>query len=105
GRGAYYNEAGVLRDMFQNHLLQLMTLIAMEPPARFAAHPLRNEKVKVLEAMEPLSTEEANRQLVRGQYAGYRTEKGVPPGSKTPTFAVLKLAINNWRWRGVPFYL
>lgn len=105
GRGAYYDGAGVLRDMFQNHLLQLLTLIAMEPPARFAADPLRNEKLKVLDAIEPLSVEAAGRQLVRGQYAGYRAEKGVPPGSKTPTFAALRLSINNWRWRGVPFYL
>jgi len=105
GRGAYYDQAGVLRDMFQNHLLQLLTLVAMEPPARFAADPLRNEKVKVLDAIEPLDDAEAGRQLVRGQYAGYRGEKGVPPTSKTPTYAALRLGINNWRWRGVPFYL
>src|SRR5207248_1309898 len=104
-RGAYYDHSGVLRDMFHNHLLQLMTLVAMEPPARFAADPLRNEKVKVLDAINPVSDEEAAAQLVRGQYRGYLTEKGVPRESRTPTFAALRLFIDNWRWRGVPFYL
>ncbi len=104
-RGAYFDRAGVLRDMFQNHLLQLLTLIAMEPPARFAADPLRNEKVKVLDAIAPLSVEEAGKRMVRGQYAGYLKEKGVAPTSRTPTYATVKLQIDNWRWRGVPFYL
>jgi glucose-6-phosphate 1-dehydrogenase len=104
-RGAYYDHAGVLRDMFQNHLLQVLTLVAMEPPARFAADPLRNEKVKVLDAIDPLSVEQAAKQMVCAQYAGYRREKGVPAESRTPTYAALKLHIDNWRWRGVPFYL
>jgi glucose-6-phosphate 1-dehydrogenase len=105
GRGDYYDRAGVLRDMFQNHLLQLLTLVAMEAPARYAADPLRNEKIKVLDAIPVLSPEEAAGNVVMGQYAGYRSEKGVSQDSRTPTFAVLKLHVDNWRWRGVPFYL
>jgi glucose-6-phosphate 1-dehydrogenase len=105
GRGAYYDHSGVLRDMFQNHLLQLLALVAMEAPARFAADPLRNEKVKVLDAVRVYSPEEAREQLVTGQYAGYRKERGVAPGSKTPTYAALRLEVDNWRWRGVPFFL
>jgi glucose-6-phosphate 1-dehydrogenase len=105
GRGAYFDHSGVLRDMFQNHLLQLLTLITMEPPARFAADPLRNEKVKVLEAITPLTVEEAAGRMVRGQFAGYLKEKGVAANSRTPTYAAIKLNIDNWRWRGVPFYL
>jgi glucose-6-phosphate 1-dehydrogenase len=104
-RGAYYDTAGVLRDMFQNHLLQILTLVAMEAPARFAADPLRNEKVKVLDAVAVPSAEEAAGQLVAGQYVGYHAEPGVSPGSRTPTYAALRLGIDNWRWRGVPFYL
>ncbi len=105
GRGAYYDKAGVLRDMFQNHLLQLLTLVTMEPPARFAADPLRNEKVKVLDAVPVPSAEEAKRNLVCGQYAGYLREEGVPDSSRTPTYAAVRLFVDNWRWRGVPFYL
>jgi len=105
GRGAYYDESGVLRDMFQNHLLQLLTLVAMEAAPRYAADPLRNEKVKVLESIAPPSAEEARQRLACGQYAGYRSEKGVAADSKTPTFAALRLEVDNWRWRGVPFYL
>jgi glucose-6-phosphate 1-dehydrogenase len=104
-RGAYYDSAGVLRDMFQNHLLQVLTLVAMEAPARFAATPLRNEKVKVLEAIGVHTPEEAARNVVTGQYEGYHAEKGVAPDSRTPTYASLQLSIDNWRWRGVPFYL
>jgi glucose-6-phosphate 1-dehydrogenase len=104
-RGEYYDHAGVLRDMFQNHLLQLLTLIAMEAPARYAADPLRNEKVKVLEAIPVPTPEEAADQVVCGQYEGYRREKDVRPDSRTPTFAVLRLHVDNWRWQGVPFYL
>src|SRR5579871_91753 len=104
-RGDYYDKAGVLRDMFQNHLLQLMSLVAMEAPARFAADPLRNEKVKVLDAVHITSYEEAAQQVVTGQYAGYRSEPGVASGSRTPTYAAVRLEIDNWRWRGVPFYL
>jgi glucose-6-phosphate 1-dehydrogenase len=105
GRGGYYDKAGVLRDMFQNHLLQLMTLVAMESPARFAADPLRNEKVKVLDAVPVYSAAEAAANVVFGQYAGYRKENGVAPDTRTPTFAAVQLAVDNWRWRGVPFFL
>jgi len=105
GRGDYYDKSGVLRDMFQNHLLQLLTLVAMEAPARYAADPLRNEKLKVLDAIPIPSPEEAARRLVSGQYAGYRGERGVPADSHTPTFAVIELSIDNWRWHGVPFFL
>jgi glucose-6-phosphate 1-dehydrogenase len=104
-RGGYYDQSGVLRDMFQNHLLQLLTLVAMEPPARFAADPLRNEKVKVLDAIPIPNEDEACQQLFCGQYEGYRAEPGVDPQSRTPTFAAVRLQIDNWRWRNVPFYL
>ena len=105
GRGDYYDKSGVLRDMFQNHLLQLLTMAAMEAPARFAADMLRNEKVKVLDAVPVLTPEEAAKRVVAGQYAGYLAEKGVAPDSRTPTFAVVQLFVENWRWQGVPFYL
>jgi glucose-6-phosphate 1-dehydrogenase len=105
GRGDYYDKAGVLRDMFQNHLLQLMTLVAMEAPARYAAGPLRNEKLKVLESVPVYTPEEAARRVVCGQYTGYREERGVAADSRTPTFAAVELAIDNWRWKGVPFFL
>jgi glucose-6-phosphate 1-dehydrogenase len=98
-RAGYYEKAGVLRDMFQNHLLQLLTLTAMEPPALFEANALRDEKVKVLRAVRPAV------QSVRGQCRVYRTEQGVAPDSQTPTYAALRLLVDNWRWRGVPFYL
>ncbi len=104
-RGRYYDGVGVLRDMFQNHLLQLLTLVAMEPPASFNAEALRNEKVKVLSAIPKMSEEEILRYTVRAQYRGYRQEKDVAPDSNTPTYAALRLFINNWRWQGVPFYL
>jgi glucose-6-phosphate 1-dehydrogenase len=98
-RAGYYDKAGVLRDMFQNHLLQLLTLTAMEPPAVFAANPLRDEKVKVLRAVRVAA------QNVRAQYRGYGDEPGVEPASQTPTYAALKLFVQNWRWSDVPFYL
>jgi len=98
-RAGYYDKASVLRDMFQNHLLQLLTLTAMEPPAIFEANALRDEKVKVLRAVRPIV------QSVRAQYRGYRDEPGVAPDSQTPTYAVLQLLVDNWRWRDVPFYL
>ncbi len=100
-RAGYYDTAGVLRDMFQNHLLQLLTLVAMEPPSSFNADTLRNEKAKLLESVRPIALADT----VRGQYAGYAKAEGVTPGSHTPTFAALKLFIDNWRWQGVPFYL
>ncbi len=98
-RGKYYDQAGVLRDMFQNHLMQLLTLMAMEPPAVWDADALRDEKVKVIRAARP-----GNRG-VRGQYRGYHAEKGVAAGSQTPTYAALQVYVDNWRWQGVPFYL
>lgn len=100
-RAGYYDSSGVLRDMFQNHLLQLLTLIAMEPPASFAADALRNEKVKVLNATRPIHLQDT----VLAQYDGYCETEGVAPRSQTPTFAALKLHVDNWRWKDVPFYL
>ncbi|MFQ5576846.1 MAG: glucose-6-phosphate dehydrogenase [Anaerolineae bacterium] len=100
-RAGYYDRAGVLRDMFQNHLLQLLTLIAMEPPASLDADAVRNEKAKVLSAIRPV----APAGVVRAQYRGYCEAPGVAPNSGTATYAALKLHIDNWRWQGVPFYL
>jgi glucose-6-phosphate 1-dehydrogenase len=104
-RGGYYDTAGVLRDMFQNHLLQLLMVTAMEAPVRFEATAVRNEKVKVLDAIHPLALAEVAAAGVRGQYRGYRDEPGVPAGSQTATFGAIRLEIDNWRWQGVPFYL
>ena len=104
-RGEYYDRAGVLRDMFQNHLLQLLALVAMDPPYAFEADALRNEKVKALSSIRRMSLGELHRNLVIGQYDGYHVEPGVAPGSQTPTYAALRLFIDNWRWQGVPFYL
>ncbi|MCQ3976525.1 MAG: glucose-6-phosphate dehydrogenase [Anaerolineae bacterium] len=100
-RAGYYDQAGVLRDMFQNHMLQLLALTAMEPPASFNADAIRNEKVKVLGAVRPITLTDT----VRAQYNGYCGAEGVAANSGTPTFAALKLYIDNWRWKGVPFYL
>jgi glucose-6-phosphate 1-dehydrogenase len=100
-RGGYYDKAGVLRDMFQNHLMQLLALVTMEPPASLDSDAIRNEKVKVLGMVRPVQAADA----VRAQYEGYRGLDGVSPDSVTPTFAALKLFIDNWRWKGVPFYL
>jgi glucose-6-phosphate 1-dehydrogenase len=105
GRGAYYDLAGALRDMVQNHMFQLLTLIAMEPPISFRAENLRDEKVKVLHAVPPLTADDVRRSVVRGQYAGYRSEKNIAPDSSTETFVAARLSIDNWRWAGVPFYL
>ena len=104
-RAGYYDSVGVLRDMFQNHLLQLLALVAMEPPASFNASALRNEKVKVLSAIQPMTPAQVATDTVRAQYQGYRAEPEVKPDSVTPTYAALKLHVNNWRWQGVPFYL
>ncbi|MGH7627984.1 MAG: glucose-6-phosphate dehydrogenase [Gemmatimonadales bacterium] len=114
-RAGYYEEAGVVRDMFQNHLLQLLALTAMEPPATFRADAVRDEKAKVLAAIRPVPADEIDRCAVRGQYGpgliggervpGYRDEERVAPGSTTPTYAALRLVIDNWRWQGVPFFL
>ncbi len=100
-RAGYYDQAGVMRDMFQNHLLQLLTLVTMEPPASFNADAVRNEKVKILKAIRPVSLSDT----VRAQYEGYHGTDGVAHDSRTATYAALKLHIDNWRWQGVPFYL
>jgi glucose-6-phosphate 1-dehydrogenase len=104
-RAGYYDSAGVVRDMFQNHLLQLLMITAMEAPVRYEADPVRNEKVKVLQAIRPMKSEDVYRDTLRGQYDGYAIAEGVRPGSHTATFAAVKLWIDNWRWQGVPFYL
>ncbi len=104
-RAGYYDHTGILRDMVQNHLLQLVTLVAMESPVVFEADALRNEKVKVLKAIRRISPEYSARHTVRGQYEGYRTEEGVAPDSMTETFTAIKLHVENWRWQGVPFYV
>jgi len=104
-RAGYYDTAGVMRDMFQNHLLQLMMISAMEAPLKFEADAVRNEKVKVLQAIRPMTPEQIAVQTIRGQYKDYHKEEGVPAGSQTATFAAVKLYVDNWRWQGVPFYL
>jgi glucose-6-phosphate 1-dehydrogenase len=114
-RGSYYEEAGALRDMVQNHMFQLLALTAMEPPISFAPDVVRDERVKILRALRPISPEEVLRDTVRGQYGpgmidgklvpGYRSEPNVEPNSPVETFVALKLSIDNWRWADVPFYL
>jgi glucose-6-phosphate 1-dehydrogenase len=104
-RGGYYDTAGILRDMFQNHLLQLLMVTAMESPIKYDSEMVRDEKVKVLHAIRPLSAESVATDTLRGQYRGYLNEPDVAPDSQTATFGVIKLAVDNWRWKGVPFYL
>jgi glucose-6-phosphate 1-dehydrogenase len=114
-RGGYYEEAGALRDMVQNHMLQVLSLIAMEPPVSLEAEAVRDEKVKLLKSIRPLTPEDVAKQIVRGQYfagavngdprPGYRQEVKVKPDSNVETFVAMKLLIDNWRWSGVPFYL
>jgi glucose-6-phosphate 1-dehydrogenase len=114
-RGGYYEEAGALRDMVPNHLFQLITLMAMEPPTSFEADAVRDEQTKILRAIQPWTPEDVLHRAVRGQYGaglvrgepapGYRAERGVAPDSPTETFVALKLGIDNWRWAGVPFYV
>jgi glucose-6-phosphate 1-dehydrogenase len=105
GRGEYYDTAGVLRDIFQNHLLQLLAITAMEPPIRFEADAVRDEKVKVLRAIRRMTPEDVARDTLRGQYDGYRREENVRPESRTATFAAARFLVENWRWQGVPFFL
>jgi glucose-6-phosphate 1-dehydrogenase len=115
GRGGYFEEAGTLRDMMQNHLLQILSLVAMEPPPSLAAEDIRNEKVKLLKSIRQMTPEAVAANVVRGQYfagtvnddsrEGYRQEERVNPESNVETFVALKLFIDNWRWSGVPFYL
>jgi len=101
GRGAFYEQVGTVRDVVQNHLFQVLANLAMEPPIRTDSESIRDEKVKVLKAISPLDP----KNLVRGQFKGYRSEQGVAPDSKVETFAALKLHIDSWRWRGVPIYI
>jgi len=115
GRAAYFESSGIARDIFQNHMMQLLTLTAMEPPVRFEADPVRDEKVKVLRSIRPLSPEDVAKKTVRGQYAAgavggsaapaYREEPGVDPRSEVETYLAARLKIDNWRWSGVPFFL
>jgi glucose-6-phosphate 1-dehydrogenase len=114
-RGGYYEEAGAIRDMVQNHLLQVLSLVAMEPPVSLEAEPIRDEKVKLLKSIRQLDPREVNKQVVRGQYfagvldgqlrPGYRQEEKVKSDSNVDTYVALKMFIDNWRWSGVPFYL
>ena len=114
-RGAFWEEAGLLRDIVQNHMMQLLSLVAMEPPVSLGANAIRDEKVKVLKAIRPMQGDDFKNSVVRGQYGpgyinaepvpGYRQEKNVSPTSDVETFAALRLHIDNWRWAGVPFYL
>ena len=114
-RGGYYDTAGALRDMVPNHIMQLISLTAMEPPISFQADAVRDEQAKILHAIQPLSSEDVLTRTVRGQYGegemagqhvpAYRSEQGVPPDSRTETFVAVKLQVDNWRWAGVPFYL
>lgn len=114
-RGSYYDHSGALRDMVQNHLLQMLALVAMEPPMAIDSVAIRNEKLKVFQALHPLSAEALKNDIIRGQYtaakvkgkqlSGYREEKGVDPDSRTETYVAMKLFIDNWRWGGVPFYI
>ncbi|MFN7844471.1 MAG: glucose-6-phosphate dehydrogenase, partial [Pirellula sp.] len=104
-RGGYYDKSGILRDMFQNHIFQLMMVTAMEAPVRYTGEFVRDEKVKVLQAIRPYKGSDFAQHGVRGQYIGYQDEEGIPDDSQTETFAVLKFYLDNWRWRGVPFYL
>jgi glucose-6-phosphate 1-dehydrogenase len=101
GRGRFYEEAGAIRDVMQNHLMEILALLTLEPPVNIEGESLRDEKVKVLRAVRPLTAAE----VVRGQYRGYREEPGVAPDSKVETYAALALSIDSWRWSGVPFYL
>ncbi len=115
GRGGYFEKAGILRDMVQNHLFQVLSLAAMEPPVSFDANAVRSEKTKVLQALRPIDPHRVTERVVRGQYAagsvlgadvpGYREEDGTDPKSRTETFVAMKLFVDNWRWAGVPFYL
>lgn len=105
GRGDFYDQTGVVRDIIQNHLLEVLTLCAMEPPVSFGADDLRDEKLKILRSLRPVTIDDLPKHAVFGQYRGYLDEKGVAPASRTPTFAAVKVMIDNWRWQGVPFYM
>ena len=105
GRGAFYESTGVVRDVIQNHLLQVMSLVTMEVPASFSADDIRDEKSQVLRSVRNLDLNDVANHCVRGQYRGYREEDGVAPESQTPTYAAMRFMIDSWRWQGVPFYL
>lgn len=115
GRGGYYDGSGALRDMVQNHLLQVAALVAMEPPTTIGATSIRNETLKVFQSLRPLNDHDVRHHVIRGQYTaakirgksmpGYREEKGVPPDSRTETYVAMKFFVDNWRWGGVPFYI
>ncbi|MEL6345459.1 MAG: glucose-6-phosphate dehydrogenase [Myxococcota bacterium] len=105
GRAAYYDGSGALRDMVQNHLMQILSLVAMEAPASMAAEAIRDEKIKVLRSLQRMTPAQVERDVVRAQYAGYLQEEGVPEGSRTETYVALRAHIHNWRWSGVPFLL
>jgi glucose-6-phosphate 1-dehydrogenase len=104
-RAGYYDTAGVVRDMFQNHILQVLAMTTMEPPASFGPDPLRNETAKLLAALRPITGKTVTTDTVRAQYEGYHDEPGVAPDSKTATYAAIRLFIDNWRWQDVPFYI
>jgi glucose-6-phosphate 1-dehydrogenase len=104
-RAEFYDGVGVMRDMMQNHVMQLLSLVAAEPPASFEAEAIRNEKAKVFSAIRPIQPENIPFCSVRGQYRKYRDAEGVKPGSNTPTYAALRFYVDNWRWQGVPFYM
>ncbi len=104
-RAKYYDSVGVLRDMFQNHLLQLLSLVAMEPPSSSKADDLRDEKAKVIKSIRKIPSGQAGVESVLGQYIGYREEEGVSIGTQTPTYAAIRFFVDNWRWKDVPFYL
>ena len=101
GRGGFYDHTGTVRDVIQNHIFQILSNLAMEPPVRTDSESVRDEKVKVLKAIAPIG----EKSIIRGQFRGYRNENGVAAGSQTETFAVLRLEVNSWRWHGVPFYI
>ena len=104
-RAEFYDKVGVVRDMMQNHVMQLLALVATEPPTSFDAEAIRNEKAKVFQSIRPIRPENVASCTVRGQYRTYRDTKGVAPGSTTPTYAAIRYYIDNWRWQGVPFYM
>lgn len=104
-RASFYDGVGVMRDMMQNHVMQLLSLVAAEPPASFHAEAIRNEKAKVFSAIRPVKIQDVASCTVRGQYRTYRDAEGVAPGSTTPTYAAMRFYIDNWRWQGVPFYM
>jgi glucose-6-phosphate 1-dehydrogenase len=105
GRGAFYEQTGVVRDVIQNHLLQVMSLVSMEVPASFSADDIRDEKSQVLRSVRPLDLNDVANWCVRGQYRGYRDEVGVAPDSQAATYAAMRFMVDSWRWQGVPFYL